>query len=225
MSVLARLNRVVKANLHAILDKFENPDKMIDQSLRELNIALAKLQQEAAFIIDERDHCKRNMDSLESEINDWDARARKALLKGKEDNARIFISKKQAVEIKYKEASILYDAAETNACKVRDMHDSLMLKIHEKEVERRALKITSSLADSQERINKLSSTLNIDGTFAQFDKYCDKISSRLNQEEIIKELMASPLDEAELLAREYDADVADKKVDTELSRLKKEMNL
>ena len=75
------------ANFNALLDKCEDPSKMIDQTLRNLNENLAEVTKETAGVVAEEKRAERELNALQDKLTTWDARARKALASGNEGDA------------------------------------------------------------------------------------------------------------------------------------------
>lgn len=223
MGLIKRIEKLLESNVNALINKFENPEKMIDQALRDLNESLAQIRQETTTVIDEEGRCKDTMDKLKAEVDEWDKRARKAIKKGKENDARVFIAKKQKTEARYVDAVTVYEAARDNADKMLCMHDSVVAQIKDKEEQRESLRAVSCVTKSQERINEMLSSIDIGAGVATFDYYKEKINSGLRKAEAMTELLQAPTDKAVVLAKEYDSDEFNVSVEEELNALKKEM--
>ena len=62
MGILSRFSDIMKANINDMLDKCEDPSKMVDQTLRELKEDLAEVKKETAGVMAEEKNCKRRVD-------------------------------------------------------------------------------------------------------------------------------------------------------------------
>ena len=82
MGILTRFKDIMSSNINALLDKAENPEKMIDQCLRNLNSDLGKVKSETAAIMAEEQRAKRELDECNDEINEMQRYAAKALEAG-----------------------------------------------------------------------------------------------------------------------------------------------
>ena len=78
MSILARFKTIMSSNINAMLDKMEDPSKMIDQLLRDLNDDLGKVRSETAGVMAEEQRAKRALDECGEEISKYQAYAEKA---------------------------------------------------------------------------------------------------------------------------------------------------
>lgn len=88
MSILSRFKDIMSANINALLDKCEDPAKMIDQYLRQLKEDLAEVKQETAAVMAEEKRTKRLVDDNAAEIAKYTDLAKKALTAGNEGDAQ-----------------------------------------------------------------------------------------------------------------------------------------
>ena len=95
MGILSRFGDIVQANVNAVLDKMEDPSKMIDQYLRELNENLAEVKKETAGVMAEETRTRRLMEENQAEVARYEDLAKQALLAGNEGYAKVFLAKKQ----------------------------------------------------------------------------------------------------------------------------------
>ena len=89
MGILDRFTEIIKANINDLLDKAEDPAKMIDQYLRELADNLADVKEETASVMAEEARTKRLVDANDAEIDHYTELARRALKSGNEGEDKI----------------------------------------------------------------------------------------------------------------------------------------
>ena len=94
MGVLSRFRDIMAANVNALLDKAENPQKMIDQYLRDLEGDLAKVKAETASMMAEEKAAKRDLDECNEEIGKMADYAKRAVAAGNDNEAKQFLQKK-----------------------------------------------------------------------------------------------------------------------------------
>ena len=82
MGILSRFKDIMSANINALLDKAEDPEKMIDQTMRNLNKDLAKVREETAAVMADENKAKRQIDEATAEVNKMQSNAEKAVLAG-----------------------------------------------------------------------------------------------------------------------------------------------
>ena len=225
MGILSRFNDIIKANINALLYQAEDPAKMIDQYLRDLTESLAQVKKETAGVMAEESRSKRLVDENAAEIAKYGDLAKKALLAGNENDARVFLAKKQSLETKAEGLQATYAAAHENATKMRQMHDKLVSDINELNGRRQAIKAKLAVAKTQQKLNEVTSASGrAAGAMSAFDRMEAKAEHMLDSANAMAELNAQPADEAAALADKY-ASGGSTAVDDELERLKKEMGL
>ncbi len=224
MGILGRFNDIIKANINAVIDKMEDPSKMIDQYLLDMMDDLSEVKRETANVMAEETRTQRLVDKNNEDKNHYEELAKKALLAGNEADARVFLSKKKQIESYGEGLKAANDAAKNNAIKMREMHDKLTSDIQELTARREMIKAKVSVAKAQETINDLASTTEkAQGTMDAFSKMENKANKMLDQANAMSELNTQPIDEAESLEAKYSNNSAS--VDEELNKLKSDLGL
>ncbi len=209
------------SNIHSLLDKAENPEKMIDQYLRNLNRDLGKVKSETASVMAEERRTKRELDECRQDIQKMENYAIKALEAGNEGDARKFLERKNQLTAKETQLQQMYDIAANNASQMRQMHDKLVSDIAELESKRKMLKAKWAVAKTKERMNKIGdSTEDAKSSLSAFNRMEDKINTALDQANAMAELNAEPKDDVEDLMSKYDSNPSSSSVDAELEALK-----
>ncbi|SFR63816.1 PspA/IM30 family protein [Anaeromicropila populeti] len=223
MGILTRFRDIMSANINALLDKAEDPEKMIDQCLRNLNSDLGKVKAETATVMAEEQRAKREFDECTEEMNKLQAYAIKALEAGNEADAKAFLEKKAFVATKHTELEKAYTLAKTNAQNMRAMHDKLVGDIEELESRRSTIKAKLAAAKTQERINKMTSSLDgANDSIASFERFEAQADKALDAANAMAELNAGPKDDIKELKSKYDIDSTS--IDAELEALKASLN-
>lgn len=218
MGILSRFKDIMSSNINALLDKAEDPEKMIDQCLRNLNTDLGKVKSETAVVMAEEQRSKRALDECTAEINKMQQYAVKALEAGNEDDARQFLEKKGALTSKQEGLQQAYDLAHTNATNMRQMHDKLVKDINELESRKDMIKGKLAVAKTQEHINKMTSGLNGNNSIAAFDRMEAKANAALDKANAMTELNNITGDSIADLTAKYAGSTSN--VDDELAALK-----
>ena len=224
MGIISRFKDIMSANINALLDKAEDPAKMIDEYMRKITVELTEVKKETAGIMAEEKRAKRLLEQNDEQITKYDNLARKALTAGNEDDARVFLKKKQSYVDNGIDLQKSYDIAHDNATKMRQMHDKLTNDVQTLQQRRQVIKAKVAVAKTQDRINKVTSSMDAaSGSMKAFERMEEKADRMLDQVNSMAELNEKPVDIADELEAKYsNSDVA---VDEELEKLKKEMGL
>ena len=178
MGVLDRFADIIKANVNDLLDRAEDPAKMVDQYLRDLTESLAEVKHETAGVMAEEARTARAVAENNKEIEKYAGLARRALQAGNEDDARTFLAKKQQLEAKGESLGTAAEAASTNAQRMRDLHDKLVSDIETLRGRREAIKAKVAVAKTQDKVNKVSSAG--DGAAAAMSAF-DRMEARADE--------------------------------------------
>jgi len=221
MSILARFKDIMSSNIHALLDKAEDPEKMIDQYLRNLDKDLRKVKSETATVMAEEQRAKREWEACRADMEKMERYAIKALEAGNEDDARKFLERKAVLKEKYGELEKAYQLAASNATQMRQMHDKLVSDIKALESRRNMLKAKWSVAKTQQRLNELGAQTTASGsTIAAFNRMEEKVNQALDKARAMAELNKGPEDDIEELMKKYDTSSSSPSVGAELAALK-----
>ncbi|MCI9509234.1 MAG: PspA/IM30 family protein [Angelakisella sp.] len=225
MGILDRFSTIVKSNINALLDKAEDPGKMIDQYLLEMTESLADVKKETAGVMAEESRTRAKVEANQAEVDKYAALAKKALQAGNEADAKVFIAKKQQLETSGQGLLEAYEAARENAQKMRQMHDKLVENIEELKRRREAIKAKVAVARTQGKLNEIGAASDkAEDAMSAFQRMEEKADRMLQRETAMAELNAAPKDEAAALEEKYSGAGATA-VDDELAKMKAELGL
>ena len=215
------------ANFNALLEKVEDPEKMIDQYLRNLEEDLEEVKEETASVMADEKSAKRKLDECTAEIAKMGEYARKAVVSGNDEEAKAFLRKKADLTEQQAVLQGQYDLACSNSQKMRQMHDKLETDIASLKTRRETLKAKVKLAETQQKLNQLGSGIESAGNnMAAFERMEEQVNKMLDEADAMAQLNeAGAYDDIESLTQKYDADSKASEVDDELAALKAEMGL
>ena len=225
MGILTRFKDIMSANINALLDKCEDPEKMIDQYMRNLESDLGKVKAETDSVMAEETRAKRELDECTEQINKMQSYAEKALRAGNEADARSFLEKKQQLTATQASLTQAYNVAADNAAKMRQMHDKLVNDISTLNARRDTIKAKIKVAKAQQTVNKIgASVAGADKNLSAFDKIEAKADKMLDEANAMAELNQSGRDNTvENLKDKYT--VSSPAVDDELAAIKAKMGM
>ena len=225
--ILERFKTIMSSNINALLDKMEDPEKMIDQYLRDMEKDLGSVKAETVAVMAQESAAKRKVAECEDEIKKMESYAKKALQAGNEADARMFLEKKESIKIKLDSLEKEKMIAVENSLKMREMHDKLTSDIQKLNAKRNEIKAKIKMAKSAEKINSMTSSTGISGKMDSFNSIEEKVDRMLDEANASIELNSPKKDEVDDLMKKYDSEESESSsaVDEELERLKKEMGL
>ena len=227
MGIITRFKDIMAANFNALLEKVEDPEKMIDQYLRNLEEDLGEVKKETASVMADEKSAKRKLDECTAEIAKMGEYARKAVVSGNDEEAKAFLRKKADLTEQQVVLQGQYDLACSNSQKMRQMHDKLETDIASLKTRRETLKAKVKLAETQQKLNQLGSGIESAGNnMAAFERMEEKVNKMLDEADAMAQLNeAGASDDIDSLTQKYDAESKASEVDDELAALKAEMGL
>ncbi|SDO72678.1 phage shock protein PspA [Desulforhopalus singaporensis] len=215
MGIFTRFRDIVSANINSMLDKAEDPEKMIKLMIHEMEDTLIELKSSCAGVIAGRKKLERRFDQLNSKIALWAERAALAVRKGRDDLAREALFEKR----KFTEAAdgLENEIAEYNGLVQRYQEDieELENKLTGAKEKKRLLIQRQKRAVGKKRAQEEIRRSNSGDTMARFDR----LESRIEQMEAEADLvnMAGKSDPRDEFATLKDDD----EIESELAKLKK----
>ncbi len=225
MGILKRFSDIMSANINALLDKAEDPEKMIDQYLRQMKADYLEVKNETAVVLAQEKTAFRKVDECNDKIASMVAYAKKAIQENNDSDAKTFLNKKAFLQTKLEQLEKERDLASSNAKKMRQMHDKLFDDITKLEEKREVLKSKLKVAKTQERMADFTSKFSDSVSLETFEQLEDKIDQQVAKAEAMAELGAGDEEDLDALMDKYDDDNEDEKVEDELAALKAEMGL
>lgn len=227
--ILKRFKDIMAANINALLDKAENPEKMIDQYLRDMENDLQKVKEETASVMAEATRAKRVLDEQDAEIAKMQKYAEKAILAGNDGDAKKFLERKLQLTNDRAALATVAENAQANADKMRAMHDKLTKDIATLNERKASIKAKVQAAKAQEKMNELSEKvgkINVTDGMSAFDKMEEKANKMLDKANAKAELNkgSENVESVSSLASKYDTE-SSAEVDDELAALKAQMGL
>ncbi len=217
MNVFKRIGDIISSNLNSALDRMEDPEKMIDLSIRELEDAVIKMK---ADLRDKKVEEKRGNDlihDIEDSIERWSERARLAAEKGEDDMAREALAEKRALKEKLsiekeslKALRDLLAAVEEN---IKDAEE----KLSEMKLTSSSLKARAKLAKDRMEVNrKVNESAN-----SSYSRRLEELKLKIEKWENIANISHSEIRKEEKKPTFEDLE-RDAEIERELEELKKE---
>ena len=221
MGILQRFSDIMRSNINALLDKAEDPAKMVDQYLLDARRDLAECKKETANVMATEKAAQRDLDECKANIEKYASAARAAVQAGNDDDARKLLQSKQRYEAQLPNLTKNYEAASASAEKMRQMFDKLTADIADLEARKATVKSTVAVAKAQEAVNKVGARSDYGVAAADgLARMEQKANERLDRATASAELDQS-IHQDEDLAAKYAA--SSTSVDDELAKLKAEL--
>ncbi|WP_439516912.1 PspA/IM30 family protein [Limnospira sp.] len=208
MGLFDRIGRVVRANLNDLVNKAEDPEKILEQAIIEMQEDLIQLRQAVAQTIAQQKRSQQQYNQAQSQANQWQSRAQLALQKGDENLAREALQRKKGyVETANTLEMSLRQQTEQVETLKRNLV-SLESKISEAKTKKNMLKARAQAAKANEQLNNLLGGINTSSATSAFERMEEKVMIQEAKSQATAELMDSDLEE-QFIKLEAGSDVDD----------------
>ena len=175
MGLLDRLSRLLRANLNAFVNDAEDPIKILDQSVADMQEDLVKLRQAVAMAIASQKRLENQSSQAKEQIKNWFSRAELALKKGEDDLAKEALSRKKTFQETFE--SLSTQSQKQNA-QVEKLKKGLLLlerKISEARTKKDMLKSRAQAAKAQRKIQDAVGDLGTNSSMDAFKRMEEKV--------------------------------------------------
>lgn len=216
MGIFSRFTDIVNANINAILDKAEDPEKMVKLMIQEMEETLVEVRTQSAKLIADKKELGRKCDRLRSEASEWERKAETALNKDREDLARAAIREKSEV---LEDSEIIekdLEQIENNLQKLSVDIGQLQQKLSDAKTRQKALIMRGKTATTRMGVKRQLHEVNIEEAMSRFDRYerrIDDMEGEIESYDLGQKNLADEIADLE----------SDDKVNEELAKLKARM--
>ena len=183
MTIFSRMTDIINSNLNALLDKAENPEKMVRLIIKEMEDTLVEVRSAAARAIADRKELMRRRDWLASEADEWQRKAEVAVGKDRDDLARRALAERnkarEAVESLTAELGLLGETLD----KLNADLGALQAKIKDAKAHQNAIIMRSKAAKTRLGARRQLNDRNVDEAMRRFEAYERKMDDLEGQAE------------------------------------------
>ncbi|MEZ9630442.1 phage shock protein PspA [Vibrio breoganii] len=175
MGIFSRFADIVNSNINSLLDKAEDPEKMIRLIIQEMEDTLVEVRTSSAKALAERKELQRRVAQVEEQVEDWQQKASLALSRGREELARAALIEKQRITKVMKSLHTEQTLVEETIAKLSDEVGKLETKINETRARQSALAMRQNAAKSRKDVQQHLHNSRTKDTLAKFEQYEQKI--------------------------------------------------
>ena len=216
MSIFSRMSDIINSNINALLDKAEDPEKMVRLIIQEMEEALVEVRSTSARAIADRKELERRRDWQESEAEEWERKAEVAVTKGRDDLAKGALVEGNKAREAMAALSEELEVLEGTLAKLNEDVGALQAKIKDAKARQNAIIVRGKAAQSRLGVRRTLSDHNIDDAIARFELYerkMDDLEGEIEAYDMGQKSLAEEIAELE----------SDEDVDEQLNELKARM--
>ncbi len=213
MGIFSRFTDIVNSNINSLLDKAEDPEKMVRLIIQEMEDTLVEVRSASAKTLASKKEIVAQISKYETDSEDWAAKAELALSKDREDLARAALQEKkksaEAAEALQKELGIV----EEQISKLQDEISQLQEKLADAKARQKTIIMRQKTASSRLEVKRTLDSSKVDNAMGRFEQYERKI------DDLVSQVDAYDLGRKTLQDEFADLEAGDK-IDEELAALK-----
>ena len=175
MGIFTRFSDIVNSNINAILDKAEDPEKIVRLMIQEMEDTLVEVRSAAARSIADKKDLNRKLESLENEQREWDSKAELAIRKGREDLAKAALVEKSRVSAAVELIKFDYAAVDEGLGKLNEDISRLESKLQDAKSRQKSLLARHKTANSRLAARKKIHDYKIEDAMVRFEQYTRRI--------------------------------------------------
>ncbi|KAL3355396.1 hypothetical protein AABB24_019460 [Solanum stoloniferum] len=217
MNLFDRFARVVKSYANALISTFEDPEKILEQTVLEMNNDLIKLRQATAQVLASQKQLENKYKAAQQASEDWYRRAQLALGKGDEDLAREALKRRKSYA---DNANALKTQLDQQKAVVDNLVSNTRLlesKIQEAKSKKDTLKARAQSAKTATKVSEMLGNVNTSSALSAFERMEEKVLTMESQADALNQLTSDEL-EGKFALLETSS------VDDDLASLKKELS-
>ncbi len=218
MGIFSRFSDIVNANINAVLEKAEEPEKIIRLMIQEMEDTLVEIRSAAAKCIADRKELGRHIEHLERDHGEWARRAELAVRRDREDLARAALVEKQAIADRVEQMKHEQENLDSQLEKFNSDITQLQSKLNDAKTRQRSIVIRHNTATSQLSARKHIHSDRLDEMLFRFENAERRIDRVESESEAIK------MGRGKSLADEIEGLEDDDRVEAELAELKSKLS-
>jgi len=188
MGIFKRIADVFKANINDLISKAENPEKMLNQMIIDMNEHLIETKKGVASSIADEKRLERQIKENTSKSNDWEKKAMLAINAGKDDLAKEALVLKQEYDGYINELKPQWESQHAAVTKLKEGLKMVQRKIEEAKRKKNILIARAKRAEAQKKIQETMGSISEASAFDTFDRMAEKVERIESEADALAEL-------------------------------------
>jgi phage shock protein A len=224
MGILERIRTVLKSNINALISKAEDPEKILNQLIIDMNEQLLEAKKQVALAIADEKKLERQTLENKTQGDDWEKKAMLAVRAGKDDLAKEALARKKEYDGYAASFQKEFENQHAAVEQLKDALRQLQVKLEEANRKKNLLVARAKRAEAQKQIQQTMGALSNTSSFDTFDRMSQKVDQIEAEAEAMKELGTVTADQ-KLEDKFKELESSDDSTDKLLEDLKGKMGL
>ncbi|KAL5703334.1 hypothetical protein ACHQM5_028436 [Ranunculus cassubicifolius] len=188
MNLFGRFARVVKSYANAFISFFEEPDKIIEQAILDMDKDLANMRLAASQVLASQKHLEKKYEAANRASEDWHQRAQLALRKGDESLAREALKRRKSYTDAAGSLRIQLDQQKPIVDNLLSNTQLLASKIQEAKAKKETLKARAQTAKTARKVNGMLANVDTSSALSAFDRMEEKVLAMETESDALSQL-------------------------------------
>ena len=200
MSIFSRMTDIINSNLNALLDKAEDPEKMVRLIIQEMEETLVEVRTTSARTIADKKELVRRRDWLKEESTEWERKAEVAIRKGRDDLARAALVERNKAAEASDHATRELGLLDETLAKLSEDTAALQNKIKDAKTRQNAIIMRGKAAKTRLGVKRQLNDANLDDAIHRFEQYerkMDDIEGQIEAYDVGRRTLADEIKELE----------------------------
>ncbi|MDO6427991.1 phage shock protein PspA [Thalassotalea sp. 1_MG-2023] len=216
MGVFSRFTDIINSNINSLLDKAEDPEKMVRLIIQEMEDTLVEVRSTSAKTLADKKELARQAEKFENDAEQWQEKAELALSKSREDLARAALVEKKKCSENSQALRDELSHVDEHIAKLQDEISQLQEKLADAKARQKAIIMREKTANSRLKVKRNIDSDKVNDALNRFDSYerkIDDIEAQVEAYDLGSKSLADEIAELE----------NDENIDDELAQLKAKM--
>jgi phage shock protein A len=222
MGLFSRLGTLIRSNINELINKAEDPEKMLNQVLVDMKSQLVEAKKQVAVAIADEKRLKKQYQTEAEKAAEWERKAMLAVKAGDDNLAKAALARKTEHDDVAETLRQQWEAQKQSVEQLKMALRGLDAKIEEAKRKRNILVSRQKRAEAQRTINETLSNINSTSAFDTFERMSDRVTQIEAEAEATAELGALPEASLDMQFKALEASTG---VDDQLAALKGKMAL
>ena len=218
MGIFSRMSDIINSNINSLLDSAEDPEKMIRLIIQEMEDTLVEVRSSSARVLADRKTAARKQEQIKDEASTWEAKAKLAIAKDREDLARAALQEKHAIDEELLGLDAELASTDEHIFQLNEEVSQLQAKLSDAKAKQKAMLMRAETVQTRMAVKRQVHRAELDNAFSKFERFerrMDNMEGELEAMELGRE--------GEGLAAEIDSLQEDEWLSAEINRLKQSM--
>jgi len=223
MGLFSRLSTLIRSNINELINKAEDPEKMLNQVLVDMKSQLVEAKKQVAIAIADEKRLKKQYQQEAAKASEWERKAMLAVKAGDDNLAKAALARKTEHHGVAQTLLQQWEAQKQSVDQLKGALRGLDNKIEEAKRKRNILVSRQKRAEAQRTINETLSNINSTSAFDTFERMSDRVTQIEAEAEATAEISGALTESS--LESQFKALEASTGVDDDLAELKQKMAL